>query len=162
MNGWAGVNAVFVFAAVFSPICTQGTTWTWDGGGSTSNFSDAQNWVSDTAPPNDLANTDLVFTGYQHSSPVVNSPSQVHSLTFSPQADYFSFSGGTLSVGASITNNNYVAGVNFLDLVAFNNEAVATISAASNDIDFSNGIILPSERLQITGSHLVAVSGNLF
>ena len=77
----------------------QITTWTWDNGGGTTNWSTATNWNPDVVPPNNgLA--DVVLEGVGGFS-VVDLPWSINSLRFGNTAESFSLfgDGNTLTIG---------------------------------------------------------------
>jgi fibronectin-binding autotransporter adhesin len=81
---------------------------TWDGGGTTNNWTDANNWSPNNVPPNNGAAT-LNFAGNTRLAPIVNTNFDVRGLTFDNQAGAFnigSSGGATLTLReAGITNN---------------------------------------------------------
>jgi autotransporter-associated beta strand protein len=82
------------------------TTYTWQGGGASIDWSDAGNWAGGTAPPSNLQTTELVFgnVGERASSRIAPSfsfaPFSIRSLTFTSNASIYTFSGGPLRIGA--------------------------------------------------------------
>ena len=87
----------------------HGATFTWDGGGSGSNWSTPGNWNPDGAPPDD-GTADIILVGSTDLSPIVNAADgnwSIRSLTFGAFSLGFDLGGGPLTVGAGgITNND--------------------------------------------------------
>ncbi|HEX8620085.1 MAG TPA: autotransporter-associated beta strand repeat-containing protein, partial [Thermoanaerobaculia bacterium] len=90
----------------------RATTYTWQGGGGTIDWSDAGNWAGGTPPLSDLQTTDLIFgnAGARVSSRIAPSflfaPFSIRGLTFTSDASIYTFSGGPLRIGSGgITHN---------------------------------------------------------
>lgn len=94
------VRRSFTFVALFGLLLclfpAQGATFTWDGGGSNSNWSTSTNWSSNNGP-NQASDGDLVFTGSTQTSAVADGGTWfVDSVSFNSGAGAFTLSGGTL------------------------------------------------------------------
>src|SRR6185436_14851148 len=83
----AGSIALFAFTAI-----ARAVTDTWDGGGGDNNLSTNNNWVDNSAPASDIANTDLIFGGGIRLTPAVSVAFSANSLVFNNTAGAFSFS----------------------------------------------------------------------
>jgi len=102
-----------LFSALVYASRTKAATVIWDGGGSTNNWSDGDNWNSNTAPANPvpdadttnttpLAEVDVVqFAGTTRQAPVVDSAWYVDALHFNSGAGQFTLSGEEITLRPS-------------------------------------------------------------
>lgn len=105
----AGIHSLPLAIALLAlPTLASAATFTWDGGGTTDNWSDAANWVGDAAPAND-GTADIVFAGSTRITPVVDAAWNVKSIAFSAGSGAFSLSGSALTVqGSSGVNTDAI------------------------------------------------------
>jgi autotransporter-associated beta strand protein len=93
-----------LFALIITAPAQAQITYTWTGGGSDANWITAANWsASSGSPPpaNDLANTNLLFTGITQLANTQNYSFSANSLTFDAGAGAFVVSGNeTLTLGS--------------------------------------------------------------
>ncbi len=118
---------------------------TWDGGGTNNNWSTANNWNPDVAPPNNGTDA-LIFTGTVRTTPNVDTPWSLTTITFDAAAttpftlngnDLTFSAGGTVTNGSTAThtiNNNLISDATGLSLTG--NDGVLSIGG---DIDLSAG-----------------------
>lgn len=98
------VTRSLAFAALLGGLCcllpapaARAQTFTWDGGGASNNWGDANNWLTNLAPTSSVS-TQLIFTGSTRLTPVQNigSPFLLNALTFDANAGAFSLTGNAL------------------------------------------------------------------
>jgi len=82
----------------------RGSASTWTGGGADSNWNTALNWNPVAAPSNN-GTADLTFDGSTNTSPVVNTPWNVDSLSFAATASAFTIIGSALTIGPGGVSN---------------------------------------------------------
>jgi autotransporter-associated beta strand protein len=143
-------------AAAVAPVLAAasssalGAVRTWDGGGTTDNFTDALNWVGDVAPPftATAAGTgdDLVFLGTSRLTPfndTINGNQTAFTITFDPTAGPFTIGGNLIVLGSttSSTNNGNIINnsTNTATFAAEVRQRTGQINAAAGDIVF-NGV----------------------
>jgi hypothetical protein len=104
-----------VFVSIFSICAWLGISQhgaaaiiTWDGGGSTNNWSSGPNWVGDVPPG---ANDAIVFDGSVRTTPVndLAADTQFASMDFAATAASFVVSGNSITLGGGITDNSALA-----------------------------------------------------
>jgi hypothetical protein len=78
---------------------------TWDSGGANSNWSTGLNWNTNLAPAND-GTANIFFGSGANTSPNVDTPWDIRSLTFNAGAASFALSGSALTIRNGITNNS--------------------------------------------------------
>jgi autotransporter-associated beta strand protein len=95
------VAAALVIVGLPRPASAQ---FTWNGGGTTDNFTDAANWVGGVAP---TTNGTFIFAGTSRLSPNNNLTltGADNTLTFDATAGAFAVGGGAIRMG-SVTNNS--------------------------------------------------------
>src|SRR6267142_4937493 len=86
--------ALAAFAATES---TSAAPFIWDGGGTTNNWTDAINWSTNVAPPND-GSAPIVFTGAVRPNPLVDVSFNIFSLGFDPGSSPFTIGGSPLTI----------------------------------------------------------------
>ena len=149
---WAGRLCLFSIACAASVITARGqATFTWDGGGTSSNWSDPNNWSGFQSPSGnpqihfggtiDLTpNNDLSFTG----------SGAVSSITFDAGAGAFTLSGNGIALSGGITNNSSNAQTVNMAVQLVGSQ---TWSAARGDMTFGSAIDLNGSVLTTAGSH---------
>jgi fibronectin-binding autotransporter adhesin len=139
------------FALVSIPVYgTAPTLFTWDGGATTTNWGDANNWNPDAAPVSS-ANNIIIMSGTAQVTNTVNGNQTIHSLVFSNTAGAFVIGGGTLTI-------DNVAGIlqNSPNEQRLTN-AVATVNdqtwaVNSNSLILSGPINLGNDTITINGN----------
>jgi len=126
-------------------------TDTWDGGGINDILTTPQNWLDDTAPPSDLANTDLIFAGAMRLTPTLNAPFSAHSITFDNTAGGFTILGEQINVGSGGIANSDPQPMSFANLVSFSGVAASSVDASNGGLTFGNAIGLPTGFLAVDG-----------
>ncbi len=124
---------------------------TWNGGGSTINWSSSSNW--DTAP---IDGSNLVFAGTTRLSDTNDSLSSAASITFASGAGAFTLSGSALSISGGVTNNSTNPQTISLNLSL---SAPQQFNAASGNLSVGGAVNLGSNTLTITGSANTAIGG---
>ena len=121
-------------------LANSGLAQTWNGGGANNNWSTGANWSGGVAPANPIpgaGTADVIFSGSTRLTPVIDTPWNIDSLTFSATA-------GAFNVGG--TNQLFLENAGITD----NSTATETISAP-----IKNGVV--STTMSIT----TAAGGNL-
>ncbi|HZJ15635.1 MAG TPA: PEP-CTERM sorting domain-containing protein [Chthoniobacteraceae bacterium] len=132
-------------------LAAHAGTDTWDGGGINDILTTPQNWLDDTAPPSDLANTDLIFAGVMRLTPTLNAPFSAHSITFDHTAGGFIILGEQLNVGSGGIANSDPQPMSFANLVSFSGVAASSVDASNGGLTFGNAIGLPTGFLTVDG-----------
>ena len=127
-------------------------TDTWDGGGGNDLITLGDNWVDNTAPASDVANTDLIFAGLVRLTPALNASFSTRSITFNNTAGAFSIGGQTFVLGTTGIVNNDTQTMTFSNSVRFSGVASSTINAAAGGLSFTGAVTLPSDSLIVAGS----------
>src|SRR5438128_12468050 len=92
------VGSAAILAALAAIHRSDAASFTWDGGSTTSNnLTDAINWSTDIAPPND-GTADLFFTGTTRLAPNVDTPYSISTLFFSSAAGNLVIGGTPISL----------------------------------------------------------------
>src|SRR5947209_649088 len=92
----------FVLAAgviSFVPRTSRAATFTWTGAGSDNNWGTAANWAGNAVPAND-GTAAILLAGSSRLAPVVDSPWDINSLSFSNNAGAFVLGGSVLTIRA--------------------------------------------------------------
>ena len=100
------LTGAFALVLIENPAL-HAASYTWDGGDPVSvNWSAANNWAGNTAPPID-GTADLFFAGTARLNPNANLDWSIHSLTFGSGAGGFTIQGNPLTIGTGgIVNND--------------------------------------------------------
>ena len=127
-------------------------TDTWDGGGVDNNLSTGLNWLDNSAPVSDLANTDLIFAGAVRLTPNVSTDFSAKSITFNNTAGAFVIGGSILTIGAGGIFNNDTQAQRFDNTVVIGN-AAASFNAASGPLTFTGSVDVPlASSLSLDGA----------
>ena len=146
------IPAVALACLLFAPFAARAVTDTWDGGGVNDLVTLNENWVDNTAPVSDIANTDLIFAGMTRLTPALVAPFSVRSITFNNTAGAFVTDGQPFLVGTGgIVNNDAQTMTLGNTFVRFSSVADATINAAVGGLTFPNTVTLPTNTLTVTG-----------
>ena len=104
MRTWMMLGAALVLLTPLSLFAQ-----TWDGGGTTDNWTDANNWLANIVPANNGTATPN-FAGVLRLNPVVNVGVDLNGITFdnnSGQFNIITFNGSPITLrGGGVTNNN--------------------------------------------------------
>lgn len=135
------------------PVECRAATFTWDGGGANNNFSAANNWNPNGAPPTATAATDLVFTAGTRFNPVAEAAYLVNSLSFSATTFPFSVSGEQITFQTSggdppLLSNQSVQSATLNNVIAF--DATGTIRAQSGNMTLTNSLVTPGAAQSVT------------
>ncbi len=137
--------------------------FTWDGGGTDDNWTTSVNWNTDTTPAND-GTDDLTFNGATRTTPAVDTPWSVSSVTFNDTvtAGAFTISGSdiTFSAVTGITNSSAAVQTISANLIA--PAAGLNVTSAAGDLTLGGGIDLAAgggATLTFDGAQNTAVSG---
>lgn len=147
---------------IISATPVLAVTDTWDGGGADNNISTGNNWLDNTAPLSDLANTDLVFAGTVKPTPNFSAVFNANSLTFNNTAAPFTLGGSALTIGTGGIVNNDVDLQTFSNAVALGT-ATSVFNTASGPLSFTNSLNIGANTLTVTGGNntsLPAVTGS--
>ena len=127
-------------------MASLAATFTWDGGGANNNFSAANNWNPNGAPPTATAATDLVFSGGTRFNPVAEAAYALNSLVFSGTTFPFSISGEQItfqtSGSAPLLSNQGAQSATLNNVIAF--DSSGTIRAQSGNMTLSNTLVTPA------------------
>ena len=116
-------------------------------------FITGANWLDDTAPASDLANTDLIFGAALRLNPALPFAFSAHSITFNNAAGAYGFLGAQLNVGNGGIVNNDTQTMTFTNLVSFSGAFISEIDAASGGLTFTNTVTLPpAAHLDVRGA----------
>jgi hypothetical protein len=140
-----------IAALLLTSLIASAVTDTWDGGAASDNFDADFNWLDNTAPASDLANTDLIFAGAMRLTPTLNAPFSAHSITFDNTAGGFTIMGDQLNVGSGGIANNDPQPMSFANVVNFGGVAASSVDAANGGLMFGNAIGLPTGFLTVDG-----------
>ena len=130
----------------------------WYGLGSSDNWSDAANWIGNTAPVN---NNSLIFAGSTRLNPANNiSALKVNNITFSADSSAFSIGGNTFTQ----LNNSYIVNYSNNSQTISNNIVLKTGTAGGTvNCDTAaiilNGIISGANTLIKTGLNVLTLNG---
>jgi hypothetical protein len=144
----------FVFttiSALLFALPAFALTDTWDGGDVNDIFTSPQNWLDNTAPASDLANTDLIFAGAIRPTPTLNAPFSARGITFDNTATAFTILGDQLNVGSGGITNGDNQTMSFVNIVNFGGVAVSSVDASNGGLTFGNAIGLPTGLLIVDG-----------
>ncbi len=135
------------------PWTLHAASYTWDGGGGSSNWSDAANWINDIAPVND-GSADIVLNTNDFYTSVIDGSWSINGLAVMPptpsSGPLVSLGGGNLSIGAG---GIFVGGSSLPRPFNFNLNVRLTANQQWNGIDFSTS--LPS----VTAGHTLDMNG---
>ncbi|HZJ15633.1 MAG TPA: hypothetical protein VFD27_11310, partial [Chthoniobacteraceae bacterium] len=137
----------------------------WDGGGANDNISTALNWIDDTAPASDIANTDLIFSGGTRLTPNVIGLFSTHSVIFdnvvSGAAVGFAIGGQQLNLGTGGILNSDSHTAQFSNTLNFSGVATSSINAGSGALYLFSNLTLPTGTLTVTGSSDTLIVGDI-
>jgi hypothetical protein len=156
---WSQANLYTVgeIQVVLDPVFISRT---WDGGGANNNWITDNNWTLDVQPLNN-ATADLIFTGNVRLAPSVDTPWNVHSITFNNTAGAFTITGPqgvTIGSGGIVNNDTQTQTID----AAITLSADETFNAAAGDLSISS-VALAGRTLGLAGANditLNTASGN--
>ena len=125
----------------------------WNGTGSTSNWSTANNWQKVPS-----AGSNITFAGTTQLANSNNSLSSVGSLTFSNTAGAFTLSGNALTISGGITNNSANLQTIGMNLTL---GAAQQFNAASGNLTVGGTITNGGNALTVTGGSNTTLSGSI-
>lgn len=128
---------------------------TWDGGGANNNWITDANWTLDVQPLNN-ATADLIFAGNVRLAPSVDTPWNVHSITFDNTAGAFTITGPqgvTIGAGGIVNNDTQAQTIT----AAITLSANESFNAAAGDLSVSS-VALATHTLTLTGANDVALA----
>jgi fibronectin-binding autotransporter adhesin len=146
-------SALGITWMLLTPLATLAATDTWDGGGLNDILTTSFNWVDNTAPASDLANTDLIFAGAIRPTPILSAAFSAHSITFNNTATTFVIQGAQFNVGSGGITNNDTQTMSFTNAVNFGGVAASSTNAASGALNFTDTVTLPTGFLIVEGAH---------
>ena len=166
-----GVATLTTIATVPSSLAT---TYVWQGGAASNDFSQPGNWTNDAAPSSNLGSTDLLFNASNgHPYPNAQVAYSLDSLTFSSLADGYNIGGSALTFGAGGITQNSASAENISNPVSL---AVAQswIFGGTGTLTVSNGVDTAGNQLNLSvasgvtatlsanigGSGIVSTSGS--
>lgn len=140
------------------PLSATATTYTWTGGGTTADWSEAGNWSGNSRPPSNSFDTALVFTGSGHLSSLQDlSPSfLLNALTFDANAGAFIISGIDLNFGNTLSGTGPALTRSSGSAIEIRNNLTL-----SNSLTFSNTTSISSTIGLVTLSGVISGSGGL-
>ena len=166
-NGTYGLYDVIVGGQTYTLDLLKGTTnyglmtpistATWNGGGSTNNWSTSGNWGATTLAPN----SPLVFAGITRLAPNNDSAAGDYypGITFNAGAGAFVITGNAIDLGGDVINNSTNLQTINLPLALQQN---TNFNAASGDLSIG-GVISGAFSLTKLGSHTLTLSAaNLY
>lgn len=131
---------------------------TWNGGGTTDNFSDGGNWGG-TAP---VAGDALVFDGSTRLTPVNDQAISYLSITFAATAGDFTISNNSLTITGGSISNSKTTGLQTISAnVIFSTTAPTINTATGGSLTISGTVNYSTFQLSTTGGGLLTVSGNI-
>src|SRR5687768_15448680 len=130
------ILAVLIEALLLALPPARAVPDTWDGGGVNDLLTLDANWLDNSAPLSDLANTDLIFAGPVRLTPAVLAAFSARSITFNNTAGAFVIQGQPFDVGSFGIVNNDTQTMTFENRVRFSGVANATINAAAGGLNF--------------------------
>jgi hypothetical protein len=117
----------------------------WNGGGLNDILTTPLNWADNSAPPNDIFNTDLIFSGAIRPTPIVSAPFSARAIAFSASATSFTLLGTELDLGIAGITNSSTSTMTFQTPVNFNNVPYSQISTSNTGgLNFVGTVTLPS------------------
>lgn len=145
-----------------SPLFANAQTW--DGGGSNSNWSTADNWNPNTAPVNN-GTANVVFAGSSGLTPNVDTPWSVNQLAFN-SASNFSLGGSAITLQSNSTGT-LAAVRNFGAALQTVNSAIVfgitngdqQFNAQVGSLSFTNTVTTGANRLTLNGPGNISLSG---
>jgi autotransporter-associated beta strand protein len=152
-----GKIGLFSIACAASAVTAHAQVSEWDGAGTSSNWSDYNNWASGIRPTTgsvihfaggvDLTpNNDLTLVGSQ----------AANSIIFDSGASAFTLSGNAITLTGGITNNSsYAQAINMPVQLS----GAQTFSAASGALSFGSTVDLMGSALTVSGSNIVTFNG---
>ena len=137
-------------ALIANALSSYAATVTWNGAGTTNNWSTGLNWVGSSAPSNDGA-ASLIFAGFSRLTPNIDTGWNVNSLAFASGAGAFTVGGSALTIqGGGIANNSSNTQTITASIAL---GASQTWSAASANLTISNSLVnLGTRTLTVDGA----------
>jgi fibronectin-binding autotransporter adhesin len=140
---------------------TAPTFFTWDGGATTTNWGDANNWNPNVAPTSS-ANNIVVMSGTAQLTNSVNGNQSIHSLVYSNTAGAFVIGGAgvlTINNAAGILQNSPNAQLLTNSITAAGDQ---TWTANSNTLTITTGILdLGAAHLTVTGPSNTTITSRI-
>ncbi|NBS84810.1 MAG: hypothetical protein EBS59_09010, partial [Verrucomicrobia bacterium] len=160
---FTSLNRALILLAVlcgFGGAQSFAATYTWNGAGANSLWSNPTNWGVGTlnwGNANDLA----IFAGSTRTTTTndLTANTEIVSILFQTNAAAFTLNGNALNLNTGVTNNSTNIQTINLAIAMTNNTAGITWAASSNDI-VMNGVVSGTNSLTKTGTFDLILSGS--
>jgi fibronectin-binding autotransporter adhesin len=151
----------YLFAIPFTVANAFGDPYNWSGAGTDGNWSTAQNWVFQVAPPND-GTADIIMTHPVQLSNTVDVPWSIDSLTFGLNGGDFSIAGSTLTIGAGgIVNSGSFQPSLSAPIVLSANQTWNAGTRSGANLGISGPIDTNGYGLTFTGTDILSLDGTV-